>query len=370
MRSSSLSDVKERDGPIVSTYSQNLLKPAVNINDRGIDIDLPKKPKLTPVNVITGFLGVGKTSAILSLLKQKPDAEQWAILVNEFGEIGVDRGLIKGQSARRDDVMVFEVPGGCMCCAAGLPMEMALSQIFFLGEPDRLIIEPTGLGHPAEVLTVLATDHYQRLLELRTTVALVDARAINEAQHRNHPSFIQQLAVADLVLANKADLVSEPDLGELRKYLDHHCAANVAMHLTEYGSMSLDLLDDRSSWSQVPNVQHHPGARYTSASDGPIPDSGFLRATNTGEGYTSQGWRVSAEKVFSYVKVVSFLKGLKAERIKAVLITDAGIFGYNISGPAFSEILIDDCMESRLEIIATESDSRWEKALMECLVAR
>ena len=56
--------------------------------------------KITPVNVITGFLGVGKTSSILSLLHQKPVDEEWAILVNEFGEIGVDQGLIKGQIAR------------------------------------------------------------------------------------------------------------------------------------------------------------------------------------------------------------------------------------------------------------------------------
>ena len=94
--------------------------------------------KITPVNVITGFLGVGKTSSILSLLHQKPVDEEWAILVNEFGEIGVDQGLIKGQIAPRNDVMVLEVPGGCMCCAAGLPMEMALSQIFFLGEGELI----------------------------------------------------------------------------------------------------------------------------------------------------------------------------------------------------------------------------------------
>ena len=64
--------------------------------------------KVTPVNVITGFLGVGKTSTILNLLQQKPADEEWAILVNEFGEIGVDQGLITGQSGPRDDVMVFE----------------------------------------------------------------------------------------------------------------------------------------------------------------------------------------------------------------------------------------------------------------------
>ena len=174
--------------------------------------------KITPVNVITGFLGVGKTSSILSLLHQKPADEEWAILVNEFGEIGVDQGLIKGQIAPRNDVMILEVPGGCMCCAAGLPMEMALSQIFFLGEPDRLIIEPTGLGHPAEVLGVLAADAYADRLELHTTVALVDARSLNDEQHCKHPSFIQQIAIADLVLANKADLTSQHALQRLREW--------------------------------------------------------------------------------------------------------------------------------------------------------
>ena len=118
--------------------------------------------KITPVNVITGFLGVGKTSSILSLLHQKPVDEEWAILVNEFGEIGVDQGLIKGQIAPRNDVMVLEVPGGCMCCAAGLPMEMALSQIFFLGEPDRLIIEPTGLGLSPLVRLLTCRAHLKR----------------------------------------------------------------------------------------------------------------------------------------------------------------------------------------------------------------
>ena len=85
-----------------------------------------------------------------------------------------------------------------------------------LGEPDRLIIEPTGLGHPAEVLGVLAADAYADRLELHTTVALVDARSLNDEQHCEHPSFIQQIEIADLVLANKADLSSQQDLDRLR----------------------------------------------------------------------------------------------------------------------------------------------------------
>ena len=82
-----------------------------------------------PTNIITGFLGVGKTSAILHLLRYKPDNERWAVLVNEFGEIGVDGSLLQGRHAEANGVFVREVPGGCMCCTAGLPMQIALNQL-------------------------------------------------------------------------------------------------------------------------------------------------------------------------------------------------------------------------------------------------
>ena len=322
-----------------------------------------------PVNVITGFLGVGKTSSILKLLEQKPADEEWAIPVNEFGEIGVDGGLVQGQLAPRNDVMVFEVPGGCMCCAAGLPMEMALSQIFFLGEPDRLIIEPTGLGHPAEVLGVLAAESYADQLELHTTIALVDPRAIADETRCHHPSFIQQIEIADLVVANKADLASPQDLLRLREFLDAHGATNVAMQPVEYGAVDIAFLDGLSAWSLQQKTHHHTDPNYIPAADLPLPDCGFLRADNSGEGFESVGWRFSAEKTFSRAKVIAFLQGVQAERIKAVLITEAGIFGYNISGSEFSEVPIDDCMESRLEIISLGSDPRWEHALMQCVIA-
>lgn len=71
-----------------------------------------------PTNIITGFLGVGKSTAILYLLKNKPDNERWAVLVNEFGEIGVDGSLFQGQHDQEQGVFIREVPGGCMCCAA------------------------------------------------------------------------------------------------------------------------------------------------------------------------------------------------------------------------------------------------------------
>ena len=72
--------------------------------------------KGVPTNIITGFLGVGKTSVILNLMKNKPSNERWAVLVNEFGEIGVDGSLFSGQQSTQQQVFIREVPGGCMCC--------------------------------------------------------------------------------------------------------------------------------------------------------------------------------------------------------------------------------------------------------------
>ena len=132
-----------------------------------------KKIQSVPTNIITGFLGVGKTSAILHLLKSKPDSERWAVLVNEFGEIGVDGSLFEGQHNEEGNVFIREVPGGCMCCAAGLPMQIALNQLLTRAKPDRLLIEPTGLGHPIEVIEVLTSDYNLEALSIEKTITLV-----------------------------------------------------------------------------------------------------------------------------------------------------------------------------------------------------
>ena len=156
----------------------------------------PKKASLKeplqaiPTNIITGFLGVGKTSAILHLLQSKPADERWAVLVNEFGEIGVDGSLMQGQQAEEQQIYIREVPGGCMCCASGLPMQIALNQLLTQARPQRLLIEPTGLGHPVEVLEFLSAD-YCDVLSIQKTLTLVDAR-IDPFRTKILPNFLTQ----------------------------------------------------------------------------------------------------------------------------------------------------------------------------------
>lgn len=112
--------------------------------------------KAVPTHIISGFLGAGKTTLLKQLLSQKPEHEVWAVLMNEFGQIGVDQQLLPQQQGYQ----VKELLGGCLCCSSQLPMQIALSRLLSETQPDRLFIEPTGLGHPAQLLEQLTEPHW------------------------------------------------------------------------------------------------------------------------------------------------------------------------------------------------------------------
>ena len=123
-----------------------------------------------PVHIISGFLGAGKTTLLKHLLSQKPEGEVWAVLMNEFGQIGVDQQLLPQDQG----YAVKELLGGCLCCSSQMPMQMALSRLLSETQPDRLFIEPTGLGHPAQLLEQLTEPHWQPHLNMRALVTVID----------------------------------------------------------------------------------------------------------------------------------------------------------------------------------------------------
>ena len=326
--------------------------------------------KAVPTNIITGFLGVGKTTAILNLLKTKPSEERWAVLVNEFGEIGVDGSLFEGQHSQEQGVFIREVPGGCMCCAAGLPMQIALNQLLAKAKPDRLLIEPTGLGHPKEVLQVLSEEYYKDVLSLNNTIALVDARNLSDPRYTEHDTFNQQIAIADIIIGNKLDLYQHQDQSKLIDYVKQQGRANAQVVFAEFGEIPASVLEGLTVNQANHHHHHHHHHHQTSeplASDIPIPEQGFLCAKNEGEGFYSIGWRFSPHKVFDYQQLFSWLTGLQAERIKAVFITNKGIFGYNLTADALTEIQLDECTESRIELISSELEDSLEEQLLDCL---
>ncbi len=329
-----------------------------------------KKIRAVPTNIITGFLGAGKTTAILHVLKFKPKNERWAVLVNEFGEIGVDGSLVEGQHTNEQGVFIREVPGGCMCCVAGLPMQIALNELLTRAHPDRLLIEPTGLGHPEEVLQVLSAEHYREVLSLQKILTLVDARKLSDTRYSTDETFRQQVSIADIVVGNKTELYQDIHVPMLEEYFARYASPNTRMILTRNGQVSPAVLEGATA-AVAKNAHHHHHATQQRPllSELPFPECGYLKAHNEGEGFQSVGWRFSPRHVFAHDRLFNVLSGIQAERMKAVFITDQGVFAYNLTSDALMEYALDECMESRIEIISVLADEALEAQLVGCITA-
>lgn len=351
------------------------------------------KLKSIPCNIITGFLGVGKTTTILNLLKQKPANEKWAVLVNEFGEIGLDGALIDAEN-KQQDVFIREIPGGCMCCASGVPMQIALNMLLIKAKPDRLLIEPTGLGHPKEVHKILSSEHYKETLSLQACICLVDARHFNSKKHLDNNIFQQQLEVADLLVINKSDLASSNDLQAFEHYLDNTEALSGKPFMRiQNGQLNAINLQSPSLYQTQPVItKHHSHHSHHSHSAGDkgsvveeeaLPQSGFLMKVHQEEGFTSMGWRIHSQSSFDMQRLTSWLKTLPTLRIKGIVRANEGYALLNMASdahatgnelapqPPLNSQHVNELQESRIELIFEQNNINPEllnEALHSCLV--
>ncbi|UJF16818.1 GTP-binding protein [Vibrio sp. SS-MA-C1-2] len=301
-----------------------------------------------PTNIITGFLGVGKTTSILNLLQQKPTDQHWAVLVNEFGEIGIDGAILTESGA-----MIKEVPGGCMCCTAGVPTSVAITTLL-RQKPDRLIVEPTGLGHPHKIISLLTSPQFQDYIDLKATIALVDPRNLTNNKYRENSNFNDQLDVADIVIANKVDQCSESDKKSFNQWLEMQYPAKLDGLFAEQGEFSLSLLDkERTRLTEASEIadHHHEHAEMEPQFQLP-PNARFIRKENRGQGYFSCGWIFGSEISFDFDLIFSMLNDLTAERVKGVMNTNKGCYAFNVNNGVLSlnEMTLEG-FESRLEVI-------------------
>ncbi|KJZ36582.1 GTP-binding protein [Pseudomonas fluorescens] len=160
-----------------------------------------------PTHVIAGPLGAGKTSLIKHLLMQRPLNERWAVLINEFGQIGLDAALLTSDA---DGIALGEVAGGCLCCVNGAPFQIGLGRLLRKAKPDRLFIEPSGLGHPARLLEQLSEAPWTGVLSVQRCVLVLDAQSL--AAGKPLPAAQQEaLNSAGLLLLNKAEGLDDND---------------------------------------------------------------------------------------------------------------------------------------------------------------
>src|SRR5437588_7305582 len=163
-----------------------------------------------PVTVLTGYLGAGKTT-LLNRILSEPHGKRYAVIVNEFGEIGIDNELVVGA-----DEEVFEMNNGCICCTVrGDLIRIIEGLMKRKGSFDAIIVETTGLADPAPVAQTFFVDpDVQNLARLDAVVTVADAKWL-AARLRDAPEAKNQIAFADVIVLNKTDLVTKPELAEV-----------------------------------------------------------------------------------------------------------------------------------------------------------
>src|SRR4249920_269180 len=166
-------------------------------------------PKI-PVTVLTGYLGAGKTTLLNRILSEN-HGKKYAVIVNEFGEIGIDNDLIIGA-----DEEVFEMNNGCVCCTVRGDLVRILDGLMKRkGKFDAIIVETTGLADPAPVAqTFFVDEDVQKNARLDAVVTVADAKWLSD-RLKDAPEAKNQIAFADVIVLNKTDLVSKPELAEV-----------------------------------------------------------------------------------------------------------------------------------------------------------
>ncbi len=196
-----------------------------------------------PVTVLTGYLGAGKTT-LLNHILTAPHGKRYAVIVNEFGEIGIDHDLIVDV-----DEEIFELNNGCVCCSVRGDLIRILGALFRRGQTfDGVIIETTGLADPAPVAqTFFADDEIKNRAYLDAVVSVVDAVHI-AGQIEHSQEAVEQIAFADVIVLNKIDAAS-PEQLEAAQAIVQRLNRGAKVVTTSRSLVDLDAILDLGAFS-------------------------------------------------------------------------------------------------------------------------
>jgi G3E family GTPase len=187
----------------------------------------------TPVTVLTGYLGAGKTTLLNRILTYE-HGKKVAVIVNEFGEVGIDHQLVVDA-----DEEIFEMNNGCICCTVRGDLIRIIGNLMKRRDRfDHLVIETTGLADPAPVIqTFFVDEDVQAQSQLDAVVTVVDAQHI--WQHWDAEEAVEQIAFADVILLNKVDLVTPEQLDDLERRI-REMNAIAKIHRTRDAQIDMD----------------------------------------------------------------------------------------------------------------------------------
>jgi len=203
---------------------------------------MPDTNEKIPVTVLTGYLGAGKTT-LLNRILSEPHGKKYAVIVNEFGEIGIDNELIVGA-----DEEVFEMNNGCICCTVRGDLIRIIDGLMRRkGKFDAIIVETTGLADPAPVAqTFFVDENVGNKTRLDAVVTVADAKWLRD-RLRDAPEAKNQIAFADVILINKTDLVTSEELREVEARI-RGINPYARLHRTQRAQIPLNEVLDRKAF--------------------------------------------------------------------------------------------------------------------------
>lgn len=318
-------------------------------------------------HIISGFLGAGKTTLLKALLRQKPEDEVWAVLMNEFGQIGVDQQLL----TQSEGFEIKELLGGCLCCSSQLPMQIALSRLLAETKPDRLFIEPTGLGHPSQLIEQLTEPHWHSSISMRSLVTVVDGSRLNDAEWSKHNLYADQLKAAQIIVISHLDQMQISDHHALEALRAEYQAYAQQWLMITHGDILLEQLDQAfvgkaRKIQPLLKLQHNLNTNeLTEIKQLPY------HYVETAQGYSVAGWKFSKRWQFDFLDLLDLLCEQKDWlRIKAIFNTESGWKSFNFNPDQFNYADVDETIDNRIEIIY-RSKRDWfefEKDLLKCRV--
>ena len=309
----------------------------------------------TPTTIITGFLGAGKTTLINQLIGHKARTGRWALLINEFGKIGIDGGLI----AQDDGIAIKEVSGGCICCSSQLPLQVALVRLLGEYQPDRLIIEPTGLAHPDELLGQLSQPHWQTSLNIRAVLCVLSGTQWAQDKYRSHDGYIAHVRHADVVVCNRTDEIDIDALTAWVNTINPH--AKIILTGTPDELQALLDLPHHSTTPARTVALTAPHQHTNNKTDEPI-SLPYRYHESIGEHHVG-GWRLPSDWQFDSYELQKWLLSRPDYlRIKGIIHTTEGWLMLNIAPDGISISDTDERADSRLEMIFGQmvDDAVWQ----------
>ena len=303
--------------------------------------------KKTKVHLISGFLGTGKTTALKSLMAQKNPDEKWVIIVNEFGEIGIDGAVLSDNG-----IPVAEIAGGCLCCVAGPQMSNTVTKMLRDVAPDRLMIEASGLAHAASVIDELKTPPLDQSLEIGAVFTVVDPRQFVTPDYAQQALYKDQIGVCDVLVASKTDLCSPEVLAEFREKAAKLFPPKALVAEVDNAQMNIE-------WLDIPVVEK---SRYRLKT---LPDNTM--------GFQSQGFTFAAGQDFDGERLTNFFNDLP--KMTEGLVRAKGVFQVlgtwvwlNWVDGQWGASQVSWRRDSRFELIAKSFDADLiEKKLTEAL---